>query len=97
MITCFMLSIGWICRNPLHAVAGAARFLMEDCSPTSRMYEDVSTIASCATQMSNLITALVDWTGVNSSAGEATLTAVDVLSLCTNVVSRCSSRYILAV
>ena len=62
---------------------------MEDCSPTSRMYEDVSTIVSCATQMSNLITALVDWTGVNSSAGEATLTAVDVLSVCTNVVRSC--------
>ena len=72
----------------MHAVAGAARFLMEECTPSSRLYEDVSTILTGAAEMSNLITALVDWTGINSSAGDATLTVVDVQDICTSVVRR---------
>ena len=71
-----------LCRNPLHALAGAARFLLEECRPNSTMFDDVTTIVSSATQMSNLITALVDWTGVSSASSEAKLTAVGLPAIC---------------
>jgi hypothetical protein len=72
-------SVGRAHRNPLHALAGCARFIMETCEPDDENYEDMCTILSSASQMSNLITAMVDWTGVNSSYCDTPSEAVNVM------------------
>ena len=66
-------------RNPLHAVAGCARFILEQCSPDDDIYDDVCVILSGTTQMSNLITSLVEWTNVNSEKAELCSEALDVM------------------
>ena len=63
-------------RNPLHAVAGSARFILERCEPGDDMYDDVTTILSGTREMSNLITSLMDWTNVNSEKAEVTTTSI---------------------
>ena len=51
---------------------------METCQPSDPNFEDVTTILSCATQMSNLISAMVGWVGVNSSGADLNVSIVDV-------------------
>ena len=60
--------------------------MMEACSPSDAVYDDVSTILSSANQMSNLITALVDWTGVNSASAESNAEPVDIAAVCADAV-----------
>ena len=79
-----------IYRNPLHALAGSARFVVEDCSPSDAMYDDMLTILSCATQMSNLISAMVDWTGVNSTGFDVSNENVNVTDRIMDAVRCCA-------
>ncbi len=58
---------------------------MDTCQPNDSIYEDVATILSGAQQMSNLITAMVDWTAVNSAA-DAYREPTNVVALCTQAV-----------
>ena len=60
--------------------------MMEACSPSDAVYDDVSTILSSANQMSNLITALVDWTGVNSASAESNAEPVNIAAVCADAV-----------
>jgi signal transduction histidine kinase len=73
-------------RNPLHAVAGCARFLLERSSPGDAVYEDVTTILSGASQMSRLITDIMDWSKVSAGKVDLVLEAAYVPSLLKDVV-----------
>ena len=75
-------------RNPLHAVAGCARFILEQCSPDDDIYDDVCVILSGTTQMSNLITSIVEWTNVNSEKAELCSEALDVMPFLSDAVRR---------
>ncbi len=84
--------VGEYCRNPLHAVAGCARFALEALNPNDEtgMYEDLSTIVSSAIQMSNIITSIVEWTSAASAAcdagTDATLAPRDLHAACVETV-----------
>ena len=73
-------------RNPLHALAGSARFIKEASERGSEIFEDACTVLDNATAMSNLLTAIVDWTSATSDASEPTLAPTDVLGLCKRTV-----------
>jgi hypothetical protein len=79
------------CRNPLHALAGSARFIKEGTERGSEIFEDACIVLENATSMSNLLTAIVDWTSATSDASEPTLVATDVLDMCRRTVRAVSS------
>ncbi len=74
-------------RNPLHALAGSARFIKEGSRPGDEVFEDACIVLSNATSMSNLITAIVDWTSATSDASDPVHIATDVVQLCRRSVS----------
>ncbi len=74
--------------NPLHAVAGSARFLLEKTSPGDSLYEDVVTILSGASQMSRLISDIMDWSKVSAGKIDLVLEATYFPSLLKDVVRR---------
>ncbi len=73
-------------RNPLHALAGSARFIKEASNLGDEVYEDACIVLSNATTMSNLITAIVDWTSATSDASDPVQLPTDVLELCRKAV-----------
>jgi hypothetical protein len=81
-------------RNPLHALAGSARFIKEGSERGSEIYEDACIVLDNATSMSNLLTAIVDWTSATSDASEPVLVSTDVLDMCRRTVgtSGCAVR-----
>jgi hypothetical protein len=58
------------CRNPLHAVAGSARFILDGLTPNDAIYEDMLTIVNGCLQMTGLISNVVEWTSVNADAAD---------------------------
>jgi signal transduction histidine kinase len=81
-------------RNPLHALAGSAGFIKEASRRGDEIYEDACIVLSNATSMSNLITAIVDWTSATSDASDPVLLPTDVLELCRKAVR--SQRVVLS-
>jgi hypothetical protein len=73
-------------RNPLHALAGSARFIKEGNERGSEIYEDACIVLDNATSMSNLLTAIVDWTSATSDTSEPVLVSTDVLDMCRRTV-----------
>jgi hypothetical protein len=73
-------------RNPLHALAGSARFIKEGSERGSDIYEDACIVLDNATSMSNLLTAIVDWTSATSDTSEPVLVSTDVLDMCRRTV-----------
>ena len=71
-------------------MAGSARFIKESATKGSEIFEDACIVLDNATSMSNLLTAIVDWTSATSDTSEPTLVATDVLDLCRRTV--CGGR-----
>ena len=74
-------------RNPLHAVAGSARFLLEKSTPGDALYEDIVTILSGASQMSRLISDIMDWSKVSAGKIDLVLEPTYFPSLLKDLVS----------
>ena len=89
---CFWYSSGRLlcmlsaARNPLHALAGSARFIKEASRQGDEVYEDACIVLDNATSMSNLITAIADWTSATSDTSDAVFVPTDVMELCRKAV-----------
>jgi hypothetical protein len=79
-------------RNPLHALAGSARFIQEASRPGDEVYEDACIVLDNATSMSNLITAIADWTSATSDTSDPVMAPCDIVDLCRRAVSGVRSR-----
>ncbi len=69
-------------RNPLHVLAGCARFIKDTCHRGDAIYEDVCTVLENATAMSNLLSAIVEWTSAVAEDSEPLLEPTNVVDLC---------------
>jgi hypothetical protein len=81
----------------LHALAGSARFIKEALAFThgDDVYEDACIVLDNAVSMSNLITAIVDWTSATSDTSDPVQVPTDVVELCRKQVwgSICTERH----
>ena len=85
----FRCACARLIRNPLHAVAGCAQFLLESTGTESASFEDVATIVSSTAQMSRLIADIMDWSKVSAGKAKLVLARTDVHQLLKSAVKHC--------